>query len=338
MPEMREQRWGLELEMTGISRAGAAKVMADYFGTSFENDGGFYGKYSVQDDSGRRWTVMSDSSITKQKKVDGEIVDTIDDAYSVELVTPICKYEDIESLQEIVRKLRKAGALVNKSCGIHVHVDGAGHTPKSIRNIINIVASKNDLLYQALQIEPSQQSYCKKLDEQLIDQMNRYKPEQMSRIEDIWYNALDAGNNRTSHYNASRYHFLNLHSFFHGNGTLEFRGYNATLHAGKVKTAIQLSLAMCHQAKIQRSASRRVTQTDNPKYTFRTYLLRLGLIGEEFATARQHLLEPLPGNIAWRDPAQAEQQRERQRQARALQQQQEQEYTPTPASEPEFSL
>jgi len=93
---------------------------------------------------------MSDSSITKQKKVDGEIVDTIDDAYSVELVTPICKYEDIESLQEIVRKLRKAGALVNKSCGIHVHVDGAGHTPKSIRNIINIVASKNDLLYQAL--------------------------------------------------------------------------------------------------------------------------------------------------------------------------------------------
>jgi len=168
--------------------------------------------------------------------------------------------------------------------------------------------------------------------------MNRYKPEQMSRIEDIWYRCLGNDNSRTNHYNDSRYHFLNLHSFFNGNGTLEFRGYNATLHAGKVKTAIQLSLAMCHQAKIQRSASRRVTQTDNPKYTFRTYLLRLGLIGEEFATARQHLLEPLPGNIAWRDPAQAEQQRERQRQARALQQQQEQEYTPTPASEPEFSL
>jgi len=326
MPDMREQRWGLELEMSG------------YFGHPFENDGGFYGKYSVRDEQSRRWTVMSDSSITKQKKVDGEIVDTIDDAYSVELVTPICKYEDIEVLQGLVRKLRKAGALVNNSCGIHVHVDGAGHTPKSIRNIINIVASKNDLLYQALQIEPIRQSYCKKLDEQLIDQMNRYKPEQMCRIEDIWYRCLGNGDSHTSHYNDSRYHFLNLHSFFHGNGTLEFRGYNATLHAGKVKTAIQLSLAMCHQAKIQRSASRRVTQTDNPKYTFRTYLLRLGLIGEEFATARQHLLEPLPGNIAWRDPAQAEQQRERQRQARALQQQQEQEYTPTPASEPDLSL
>ena len=338
MPDMREQRWGLELEMTGISRAGAAKVIADYFGTSFENDGGFYGKYSVPDDSGRKWTVMSDSSIIKQKKIDGQVEDTMDQAYSVELVTPICKYEDIEVLQGLVRKLRKAGALVNNSCGIHVHVDGAGHTPKSIRNIINIVASKNDLLYQALQIEPTRQHFCKKLDEQLIEQMNRHKPNAMNRIEDIWYRCLGNGNRRTDHYNDSRYHFLNLHSFFNGNGTLEFRGYNATLHTGKVKTAIQLSLAMCHQAKIQRSASRTVTQTDNPKYTFRTYLLRLGLIGEEFATARQHLLEPLPGNIAWRDPAQAQQQRERQRQARALRQQQEQRQTITPVSEPDFSM
>ncbi len=62
----------------------------------------------------------------------------------------------------------------------------------------------------------------------------------------------------------------NLDSYFNGNGTIEFRGFNSTLHAGKVKTAVQLSLEMCHQAKVQKSASRIVTQTDNPKYTFRT--------------------------------------------------------------------
>ena len=333
MSDMRDQRWGLELEMTGITRLEAAKIMAAFFGNPFNSEDGYYDKYTIPDSDGRKWTVMSDGSIARQRKVDGQIIDTMDTAYSVELVTPVCQYKDIETLQKLVRRLRKAGALVNSSCGIHVHVDGAGHTPKSIRNIINIVASKNDLLYRSLEILPARQRFCKKLDTKLIEQMNRYKPTSMQHIEDIWYGSLPGSDNRRQRYHDSRYHFLNLHSYFHGNGTLEFRGFNATLHAGKVKTAVQLSLAMCHQAKIQRCASRIVTQTDNPKYTFRTYLLRLGLIGEEFATARQHLLEPLPGNIAWRDPAQQEQQRERQRLAReqAMQNQE-------PAIEPDFSM
>jgi len=341
MSDMRDQRWGLELEMTGLSRYDAAKVMAAHFGNPVSSEDGYYNKYSVEDNTGRSWTVMSDGSLNCQRKESGRTI-SANDTYSVELVTPICEYKDIETLQELVRKLRKAGAFVNDSCGIHVHVDGAGHTPKSIRNMINIVASKNDLLYQALQIKTERQSYCKKLDENLIEQMNKYKPNSMARIEETWYRCLPDYSSRSnySHYHASRYHYLNLHSFFNGNGTLEFRGYNATLHAGKVKTAIQLSLAMCHQAKVQKSASRIVTQTNNPKYTFRTYLLRLGMIGDEFKTARQHLLEPLPGNIAWRDPAQAEQQRERQRQAAILKQQEQQAaQTPQePAMEPDFSM
>lgn len=336
MTDMRNQRWGLELEFTGITRYEAAKVMSAYFENPVSSDGSYYDKYSVEDGEGRKWTVMSDGSITCQKKVDSEIVDA-NDNYSVELVTPICRYSDIEALQEIVRSIRKAGGFVNKSCGIHVHVDGAGHTPKSIRNIINIVASKNDLLYQSLEIIEDRRYYCKKLDERLLDQMNKYKPTSMERIEDIWYHSMPGNENRTSHYHDSRYHFLNLHSFFHGNGTLEFRGYNSTLHAGKVKTAVQLSLAMCHQAKIQTSASRIVTQTDNPKYTFRTYLLRLGLIGDEFKSARKHLLDPLPGNIAWRDPAQAERQKERQRQAREMKSQ-EPSAVPAQAIEPQAIL
>ena len=45
-----------------------------------------------------------------------------------------------------------------------------------------------------------------------------------------------------------------------------------------------------------------------------------GMIGEEFKTARQHLLKNLDGNIAWKDPAQAQQQRERLLQQRLEQQ------------------
>ena len=45
----------------------------------------------------------------------------------------------------------------------------------------------------------------------------------------------------------------------------------------------------------------------------------MGLIGDEFKTARHHLLKNLEGNIAWKDPAQAEKQKERLAQKRAAQ-------------------
>lgn len=69
--------------------------------------------------------------------------------------------------------------------------------------------------------------------------------------------------------------------------------------------------------------------SDNEKYTFRVWLLRLGMIGDEFKTARKHLLDHLEGNIAWKDPMQAVRQKERLRQQRAQEAQQSQ--LPAPA-------
>jgi len=103
---------------------------------------------------------------------------------------------------------------------------------------------------------------------------------------------------------------LNLHSVFQ-KGTIEFRLFNSTTHAGKIKSYIQLCLAISAQALNQRCASRQKTRSTNEKYTFRTWLLRLGLIGDEFKTARLHLLEHLDGCIAWKDPEQAQRQKER---------------------------
>ena len=67
------------------------------------------------------------------------------------LVTPILTYrEDIDTLQNMVRLLRKAGGFTNGTCGIHIHLDGEPHTPRSIVNFINLVASRNDLFYKEL--------------------------------------------------------------------------------------------------------------------------------------------------------------------------------------------
>jgi hypothetical protein len=219
--------------------------------------------------------------------------------YSVELVSPVLTYrEDIATLQELVRKLRKAGAFTNPSCGIHIHLNGADHTPRSIRNFINIIASKNDLFYQALQIERERMRFCKKMDAALVEKINARRPKTMRELEELWYEGYCES--RSRHYHESRYHFLNLHSFWHGNHTVELRGFNSELHAGKIRSYIVLALAMNQQALTQRSASARKPQVENEKFAMRTYLNRIGLIGEEFKNCREHLCKHLGGSAAWR--------------------------------------
>lgn len=114
----------------------------------------------------------------------------------------------------------------------------------------------------------------------------------------IWYEGYYQSRDR--HYHDSRYHFLNLHSFFNGVGTVELRGFNGTLHAGKIRTYILLSLAMNEQALTQKFASSKKPQFENPKFAMRTWLNRIGFIGEEFKNPREHLCKHLEGSAAWR--------------------------------------
>ena len=102
---------------------------------------------------------------------------------------------------------------------------------------------------------------------------------------------------------------LNLHATF-TKGTVEFRlfqfeapanGKQNGLHAGQLKAYIQLCLALSQLAKEVRSASARPQQNENPKYAMRTWLLRLGFIGDEFKTARELYTKRLAGDTAFRN-------------------------------------
>lgn len=296
---MRTQKFGIEIEMTGITREKAAMVIAEYFGTESFYIGTYYETYGAKDRQGRTWKATYDSSIIAQKKERGRTVGA-NDTYKCEIVSPILTYQDLPDLQEVVRQLRHSGAFVNSQCGIHIHVDASRYTPQTLRNLVNIIASKEDILYKALQIDPARLRWCKKTNERLLESINRKKPETMEALKDIWYAGSNRG--RMEHYNETRYHGLNLHSTF-TKGTVEFRLFNSTTHAGEIKAYIQFCLAVSHQALTQKKASARKTVTDNEKYAFRCWMLRLGLSGDEFKTCRLHFLKHLEGNAAWRNAA-----------------------------------
>ena len=285
---MKDQTFGIEIEMNRITRAAAAQVLADHFGTRVQHIGGTYDTRLVPDAQGRDWKIVSDNSIEGPQEE------------RTEFVSPICRWEDIETVQELVRKLRAAGAKAHTSCGIHVHIGRGQHTPRTLRNLVNLVNAKEDLLTQALGISPERRArWCQAVDPDFLARLNRRKPTTDAAFAELWYNTPEWRYHASQHYDTSRYHLLNLHSTFQ-KGTIEFRAFNASLHAGEIKSFIQLAMAISYQALKSSAASARRPQTDNPKYTFRCWLLRLGFIGDEFATAREHLTKRLPGNAAWR--------------------------------------
>ena len=301
--EMKKQTIGVEVEMNSITRKDAAKLAAEFFGTGRFEDTAYrngYCTWSAWDVQGREWKFQKDVSIAGP------------DSEKCEMVTPILTYADMETLQELVRRLRKAGAKsdATRGCGVHIHIGAKGHTAQTLRNLANIMASHESLLADALNLDRGRmRRYCRTVDPRFLQTVNQRKPTTMSDLADIWYSAHGASYGRNQHYNDSRYHMLNLHATF-TKGTVEFRLFQFDaptadrqngLHAGQLKSYIQLCLALSQMAKTVKSASPKPQQTENPKYAMRTWLLRLGFIGEEFATARDLLTRRLAGDAAFRN-------------------------------------
>ena len=301
--EMKKQTIGVEVEMNSITRHAAAKLAAEFFGTGRFEDTAYrngYYTWSAWDAQGREWKFQRDVSIEGP------------DSEKCEMVTPILTYDDMDTLQELVRRLRKAGAKSDytRGCGVHIHIGAKGHTAQTLRNLANIMASHESLLADALALDHYRMSrYCRTVNPRFIETVNSRKPSTMSDLADIWYSTNNATYGRNQHYNDSRYHMLNLHATF-TKGTVEFRLFQFDaptaerrngLHAGQLKSYIQLCLALSQMAKSVKTASPKPQQNDNPKYAMRTWLLRLGFIGEEFATARDLLTRRLAGDAAFRN-------------------------------------
>ena len=290
----------MEIELTGITREQAARAIGDYLGASPVYTGGAYDAWTVQDPEGKLWKLMSDASIRAERKTTQGYEPTGDRRYRVEMVTPKLTYSELPRLQECIRCLRRAGGKVNSSCGMHVHVDAANHNRQSLKNLIGIMYSKEDILFKALQVNEARAArWCRKVREPMLRQARQLSADEtkdLTQLEEIWYEGYDGSR---EHYNWTRYYALNLHSVFY-RGTVEWRCFNSTLHAGRAAAYVNLCLAISAQAIAQRSTVMKKTQSTNELFTFRVWLVRLGLNGPEFKNTRDHLLANLDGDRAWR--------------------------------------
>lgn len=308
--------YGVEIEMTGITREHAANITSGIVGGSVRYDGGIYHAWSVKDANGRKWKFVSDSSIHAVNR-SGSSSDCRGD-FSCELNTPPLTLDDMDTLQTLVRAYRAAGAVTGAryGCGIHVHVGAKGHTYKTLINFVRLVYAQEDMLQKALGISSARiQSWCQPITQDrygfethFLDDLKKCKS--MQDVEKAWYQNFSNGNVewcRGNHYDESRYHLLNLHRYFATQGrpdnTIEIRAFDSTLHAGKVRTYVYLVLSMNAYA-LQAS---RVTCKKNPimiagneKFAMRTWLNLLGWTGPEFMNPHAHMQKNLVGDSAYR--------------------------------------
>ena len=70
-----------------------------------------------------------------------------------------------------------------------------------------------------------------------------------------------------------------------------------------VEATAQLLAAILKLVKRLKRVTVVERETDNPRYTFRCFLLRLGFIGDEYRTTRKYLMKGMPGNGSQRHMA-----------------------------------
>lgn len=278
LKELKAPFFGTELELTGITRSDAKKVLADYFQDE-----------DLLDQDGREWMIKFDGSIVAKFLVDG-VLRPANDNFKVEVVSPILEYKDIPMLQEVVRRLRQAGAIDSERTGFHVHITEEGCTTDTLRNLIKIMSSKENLLIKALEIPDKRLHYCGTVESDLLKVVNKRRFKDMNDLRENWDNTSD------------RHKMVNFSSLFENKG-IEFRCYNSCVNdCGKLRAYIIFSLALVQSSKVLSRTSSHKPKEDNERYIFRCFLNRLGLIGDEFKDVRKYLLMNLSGEGSYATP------------------------------------
>jgi hypothetical protein len=289
--DLRVLRFGVEIETVRRTRQQVAEAVQSVVGGTVRHAGApaCYDPWVVTDARGREWHVVADAALVD-----------VPMSQRAEVVTPVLVYADVPDLQEVVRAVRRCGARASAHCGIHVHVGAERFDARGLTSLARIVFKQEDLIFAALGVsEGRRDRYCRPMDERFAEGVAQRPAGSPERLKRLWYGGR-TGDER-QHYSPTRCRGLNLHSVWF-RGTVELRYFNGTLHAGQVKTCVQFALALCAKALNTPNARWRKRRVGtSSKYDFRVFLLHLGLIGDEFKTARKFLLERLAGSAAWKN-------------------------------------
>lgn len=242
--------------------------------------------------------------------VNGWLIENDGSVNGCEVVSPILTYDKmISELPIVLNIIQSLNGSADRTCGFHIHIGhpsyhvnnaacANGFTIHTLKNLIKLVTVRDTIIRGACRVT-YRERWCKKYTDEFVSASQ--KCDTIAELKRAYYSLLGDGDSY-GYYNSARYYLLNLHCLFGdcANGTIEFRLFNGTVNYDKIKAYVDLCSALVHMAETQNRISdaresRERAEEENPKYSFRTFVNKLGLIGDEYKTTRQVLRMSLQG-------------------------------------------
>ena len=187
------RKFGIEIEFYGISTHKVRKAMR---------------KINVPMTAGRtrrkdHWTLVYDMSVQNEGH---------------EIVSPILKgKKGLREACKVAKALREAGAKVDATCGLHVHVDASDLSGAQMKNILLRYAKYENEIEEFFPVSRKESEYSRSVTRYIDDQSFLWKTE--PRQIAVWCDHYDC---------------LSLESYIN-HGTIEFRHHSGTLSAEKIE-------------------------------------------------------------------------------------------------------
>ncbi|GEQ22096.1 hypothetical protein CBU02nite_26020 [Clostridium butyricum] len=178
---------------------------------------------------------------------------------------------------EIILRGAEVYSKTEESLNSQVILTMDGHTGNTLRNLVNMISSKQGLIKKALGIEKDI------VTDEFVEKINSVR---LTTLEDFEAEALNIGLEKGGGL-----------GFDFNKKSISFEFLNGLEDEGIKK---QFAEALNEGAIKLKHTSYKEKKTDNEKFTMRTWLLRLGFIGDKYKEARNQLLRNLSGNSAFR--------------------------------------
>jgi biotin operon repressor len=208
-------KFGVEIELIGLDSYQAVEVLRNI-------DVPFTTDVSYRKSGYDNWKAMSDSSIVGNGRS------------TCEVVSRILEGEDgIEELKKVCRALSSAGATVNSTCGLHVHVDASSMTGDNIRHIITRYAHHESTIdaFMPRSRRSNSNAHC----QSLVSQIQMFDQHGIGNRNYWFSNDPILVTNALSGF---RYIKINTQAYTRSK-TIEFRHHSGSVNASKIETWVR---------------------------------------------------------------------------------------------------
>jgi DNA-directed RNA polymerase subunit L len=181
---------------------------------------------------------------------------------------------------EILHQSEIEKSLYQDSDSIQVKIEFEDHTATSLKNIINMIYSKQHLIMMSFQTEEHF------MNDDFIQELNK---EEINDLKELKASIEKLGRDRFPGFSID-FEEESFTFYLHG----------SSLSSERAKAFKDLCFLISEYSKTLNRASFKQAQDDNPKYALRTWLIRIGMKGPEYKESRKTLLKHLEGSSAFR--------------------------------------